>query len=151
MILYRDNTQVITVSGVTDSAGNAISNAMITGNLLDNMGRVVDDLMNQTFTAVTGTPGSYTLTLTAAFAPPVGNYYQLLLTGVTSMGNFELYVPVQVQKRALGNGAVPTTYYPYYGYYPPQPQVMAPLPPVAQAYAPPGTTMMTTTVPQGVM
>lgn len=97
--IYSDNTTVITLPTVTDAvSGSTISSATVLATLYTPAGVAVTGYTSLSVPAVSGTPGSYSLTLAADPNLPLGRYY-FLFTGTTSSAAFELKQDVEVRTR----------------------------------------------------
>lgn len=101
LILYRDNDQLVTVTGVADALG-PIPDAVITGTLYDQNGQPVDGFNDLNFAPDATTPGNYTAAIAAsAFSPVTGSSYNLKLIGTSGSNSFTVYVATEVQKRIV--------------------------------------------------
>jgi hypothetical protein len=112
LVLYRQNVQIVTLKGVADFAGNPITDANITGTLVDS--RSGNPIMSVDEAGLPTEPitisfqpdpfvdGNFTALLTSDFSPPIGNY-RLVLRGTDNAagGAFKMSVAIQVARRML--------------------------------------------------
>ena len=96
-IFNGNNTQEITLVGLTDQNGNLISTAAVTGTLTKR--GVTMPGSSLSFAPVSGTPGSYVATL-VGFDGPIGPA-ELVVTGSNDGVDINLQVFVTIVTRSM--------------------------------------------------
>jgi hypothetical protein len=98
--LYQNNDQIITLQGITNAQGTAVTGATITGVINDRTGASVAN-GSMTFGDVAGSPGTYEGNVTAAFSPAVATTYTLVVSGSHLGASFTFQTGVSVAVRAI--------------------------------------------------
>jgi hypothetical protein len=99
LILYLNNSQVLTVSGLSDSTGSLISNATLTASVTDPNGSPVPGLQNIALTAVSGAPGSYQAQLPQSMITALGPGYTTTVQGAAGASSISVSIPTTVTRR----------------------------------------------------
>lgn len=99
-ILYQDNTQLITLVGLQDEiSGSFLNAATMTVTLLDQNGQQVPNLIGITMSYVADSNGNYQGIVDAAFDPPIGGGYVLVIDADTGGAHLHVELQAEVQVR----------------------------------------------------
>lgn len=99
LILYQDNTQRVKVFGLRDDNGAFLNDAVMSATLLDVNRNQVTGCINITMSYVADSNGNYTGTVTAAFEPPVGTDYTMIIEGNEGDSHLHMEIPTEVRVR----------------------------------------------------
>lgn len=100
-IMYPGNTQIVSVT-LTDASKVLLTGATVTCNLVDGTRTNVPNCTNLAMTEVgPSAPGVYTVTVAAAFSPPIANNYILEITAVKSGSTLYGEAATAVQIRVI--------------------------------------------------
>lgn len=101
MTLYQDNTQLVRLFGVQDQQTLAYwgAGATMNGTLFDQAGNPVPGLQNIAFVYQVGSVGNFFGPVGAAFVPPVGGGYVLIIDGDNGGSHLHLEIQVEIQAR----------------------------------------------------
>lgn len=99
-IFYQDNTQLVQLLGLQDEISGAFQNAAtMSATLLDQNGNEVPNCIDIAMSYVAGSNGNYQGIVSAAFEPPVGGGYVLVIDADSNGAHLHVELQAQVQVR----------------------------------------------------
>lgn len=101
LTMYPDNTQTLTLTGLTNDAGDLVSSATLTASVMDSLGQPITGLQDVPLLAVSGSPGQYKAIITPQSLAAIGSGCITIIQGTDGTSSISVEIPTTIIRWVL--------------------------------------------------